>query len=72
MNTYKLRIWTGPTLVRELTTKLREAGVEVVCEGTEHVYVLSDGSNHLAAAHNVLATLMQAYKTDFGLKPQQW
>jgi hypothetical protein len=70
MNTYKLRIWTGPTLVRELTTKLREAGVEVVCEGTEHVHVRSEGSDRHAAAHNVLATLMKAYNTDFCLKPQ--
>ena len=69
MNTYKLRIWTGPTLVKELTAKLREAGVDVVCEGTEHVHVRSEGSDRLAAAHNLLATLMKAYKTDFGLKP---
>src|SRR5512147_2293962 len=54
MNTFKLRIWTGPTLVKEVTTKLREAGVEVVEEGTEHVHVRSEGSDRLGAAHNVL------------------
>ena len=70
MNTYKLRIWTGPTLVKELTAKLREAGVEVVCEGTEHVHVRSEGSDRYAAAHNVLAMCMKAHMTDFGLKPQ--
>jgi len=69
MNTYKLRIWTGPTRVKELSAKLREAGVEVVCEGTEHVHVRSEGSDRMAASHNILAMLMKAYKTDFSLKP---
>jgi len=70
MNTYKLRIWTGPTLVKEITAKLRQAGVEVVCEGTEHVHVRSEGSDHMAAAHNVLAFLMRTFMTDFNLKPK--
>lgn len=70
MNSYKLRVWTGPTLVKEITAKLRQAGVEVVCEGTEHVHVRSEGSDRMAAAHNVLACLMKVHKTDFCLKPQ--
>lgn len=70
MNNYKLRIWTGPTLVKELTGKLKEAGVTVVEEGTECVHVRSEGSCRDAAAHNILATLMKAYNTDFGLRPK--
>ena len=37
MNRY--RVYCGPTVVPALARLLRQYGVEVTCEGTEHVYV---------------------------------
>lgn len=70
MTRFLLRAWTGPCLVRQLADKLRDAGVTVTCEGTEHVYVLSDGTEGDAAAWNVLVDLVRKHGTDFGLRPK--
>ena len=33
-----LRVYVGPTLVGALAAKFRQAGIDVTCEGTEHLY----------------------------------
>lgn len=65
--TYRLKFWTGPTLVEQIATRFREAGVTVTCEGTEHVYVNGDGSDGFAAEWNVLVDLQRKHGTSFGL-----
>lgn len=64
------RCWTGPTLVKDVAAMMREAGVEVRCEGTEHVLVVSEGETLDGAAWNVLASLCAKHGTDVGLKPE--
>lgn len=62
--------WTGPVLVKQLADKMREAGLTVACEGTEHVHVESEGTDGEGAAWNVLVALFSKHKTDFGLRPK--
>lgn len=63
-----LRAWTGPSAVREIATACRDAELDVVCEGTEHVYVDVEGSSPGAAAWNAHASLFKKHRTDFGLR----
>jgi len=62
--------WTGPVLVKQIAAKMRDAGLTVTCEGTESVYVVSDGMDSEGAAWNVLAALCSKWTTDFGLRPK--
>ena len=64
------RCWTGPCLVKDVARMMREAGVTVECEGTEHVLVVSEGETREGAAWNVLASLCRQHGTDAGLKPE--
>lgn len=70
MNKYLFKIWTGPVAVKEMAQKFREVGLEVKEEGTEHIYVVSSGSDSHAASWNIMADLMKKYKKDFGVRPQ--
>ena len=63
-------LWTGPCLVKQLAEKAREAGLTVTCEGTETVYVVSEGTDAGGAGWNVLVALVQKHGTDFGLRPK--
>lgn len=38
----RFRVYTGPTVVQRAATALHQHGVNVLCEGTEHVYVETD------------------------------
>jgi hypothetical protein len=58
---WKARVWTGPTSVGSVAAKLREAGVTVTVEGTEHVHVLVEATEPAAVAHNLQATLLQHF-----------
>ena len=62
--------WTGPVLVKQIADKMRDAGLTVTCEGTEAVYVVSEGETPEGASWNVLAALCSNHTTDFGLKPR--
>jgi hypothetical protein len=67
MTTYRLKVWTGPTLVVELGRRMRRAGLHVIT-GTEHVYVDAQGTGCDAAEHNMRAALYRKYKKDYGLR----
>jgi len=66
----KLRAHTGPTIVKEMAAKLRDAGVKVTIEGTEHVYVEFEG--HAKGVTDADFTIRQVLKnkhgSSFGLK----
>lgn len=64
------RCWTGPVLVKDVARMMREAGVTVHCEGTEHVLIVSEGETRDGAAWNVLASLYRKHGTDVGLRPE--
>jgi hypothetical protein len=67
---YKLKVWTGPTLVGQIAEKCRQAGITVLIEGTEHIHVEMDGLTVGGAGWNVLVALVQKHGTDFGLRPK--
>lgn len=67
---YRMKIWTGPTLVQQLAEKAREAGLQEVRAGTEHIYVVVAAMSRDWAAWNVCAALRSRHGTDYGLRPQ--
>lgn len=42
----RYRVYVGPTLVSMAANRLRAAGVEVLCEGTEYVYLTTDKNQY--------------------------
>jgi hypothetical protein len=64
--THKVQFFTGPVAVKELAGKAREAGLEVE-EGTESLYIVSEGDCLSQAAYRVLKALESVHKTTFGL-----
>jgi hypothetical protein len=67
MLTYRLRFYTGPTIVKELGDKFRMAGIHVEHIGTEHLIVLARGNDRYDAAQTVWHKLHDRYATTFGL-----
>ena len=63
----KLTAHTGPVIVREIADALRAAGISVLCEGTEHVYVEAPGEDRYRAAHGVTEALRRTHGKTFGL-----
>jgi hypothetical protein len=59
--TFSARVWTGPTSVQQVAQKMRDAGVWVMIEGTEHVTVEVEATEPGAVGHNLAATMLQAY-----------
>ncbi len=69
-NSYLLFVYTGPGLVRPVADVCRAAGLYVTIEGTDGIYLVAEGSDASAAAHNVLVDLQRAHGKDFGLRPR--
>jgi hypothetical protein len=69
-NRFKLSLFTGPTLVRQIAARLREAGVTVLIEGTERVIVEVEGTDSEDAKGRVLVALVRKHGTDFDLRPR--
>lgn len=70
MTKFRLKVWTGPTLAKDLGRWIRRVGLPVVT-GTEHVYVTVKGSTCAAAEHNMRAALFQKYRTDWQLRASE-
>jgi hypothetical protein len=68
MPTYRLPFHTGPTIVRQIAQKMREAGISVAIEGTERVYVDCEGEDRWSANQAVLRALREKHGTVFGLR----
>jgi len=67
VRTYRLKVWTGPTLAVEMGRRLRRAGLKVPITGTEHVIVHVAGTDCAGAIHNMRAALYRRYKKDWSL-----
>lgn len=55
----KLHVHVGPCAVAQLATKLRSAGIEVTCEGTETIHCLAT-PDEVASALGHRPSFMQA------------
>lgn len=64
----KLRAHTGPTIVKEMAEKCREAGLNVTIEGTEHVYIEQPGKDTYEMNEEIRKALTKKHGTAFGLK----
>lgn len=72
MARFRLRAWTGPTIVGQITEACQRAGL-IARAGTEHVYVdTDDGHDAAAACWNTLVTILKAEGTDYGLAFKPW
>ena len=67
MPIYRISFHTGPTIVRQIAQKMREAGIVVAVEGTEHVHVDCEGEDRYYANEAVLRALRDKHGTVFGL-----
>ena len=65
---FTVRWFTGPTMVTEIAAKMRAAGLEVTCEGTEHVFTACPGWSRESAAWDALVDVQRKHGTDFGLR----
>jgi len=64
-----LQAWTGPCSVSRIAEGCRKAGLEVTCEGTEHVYIAVPYSpKRSQAAYDACEALRKANGTDYGLR----
>lgn len=68
MKTYRLKVWTGPSYVKEMGRMIKRAHLKVPVVGTEHVYVDVKGTSCYGAAWNMQAMLYRKFRTDFGLR----
>jgi hypothetical protein len=64
---YRLRVWTGPSVVVELGRKFRKAGLRVPVVGTENLHVDVTASDCYGAEQVARAALRRKYKKDVGL-----
>lgn len=67
---YRLKAWTGPTLVREIADRLRGAGFASVLEGTEHVHWDAEGQTPEGACWNSAVDMERVFGTSFGIVPR--
>lgn len=72
MNTYRFKIWAGPSWVGQMADKCRQAGLSVVTQGTENIYVDAKGQTRDGAAWNILVDLYNTHGTDFGVRPRAY
>ena len=63
---YVFRVHTGPTQVKSMAESFREAGLDVQIEGTESIYVQTEGRDYISAAKSALDKLKSNGNT-FGL-----
>lgn len=67
MSTFALRVFAGPCGVKDVAETLRQAGLDVSCEGTEHVFLNAEGSTPEGAAWNASVDVFRFHGRDFGL-----
>lgn len=64
----RLHLWTGPVIVHAIAEACRDANLNVVAEGTEHVYLDVDAPTYHEALDLAREDLRTAHGTDFGLR----
>ena len=60
----------GPVLVKGMADKMREAGLQVQTEGTEHVYVDIEADSPTGASVQITRALVGKHGTSFGVEPR--
>ena len=59
----RFRVYCGPTVVKTLAGMLRDKGLTITCEGTEHVYLTALCSDSLT-----LFPILQSVMSGFNLR----
>lgn len=57
MEEYIVKYWTGPCDVQVFVQRARNRGLEVTCEGTEHIYVRINATDGTVANWRVYQIL---------------
>ena len=63
-----MKAWVGPSYVSDFSRWMKEAGIKVLIEGTEHLHIEAEGDSLSSAAENVSTALIKRHKTDFCLR----
>ncbi len=71
-NRYRLRLWTGPSMVTWIAKRLAVIEGTDVVEGTEHVYVTAEGSDPSAALHNLFTDWLRTYGQPCPMGDHTW
>ena len=69
MKRYRIKTWTGPAHVGQLAAKVSSAGLNVVCAGTEHLFVDVEATTGEVAVSTFMSKLHTRYGHFFGLRP---
>ena len=64
----RMRCWSGPVDVKGDAQLLRDAGINVVCEGTEHVYMDVEANSSDEAREKLIQALLKKHKTCHGIR----
>jgi hypothetical protein len=58
---FAARLYVGPCFVRQIAQRMREAGIDVTIEGTEHVHYRIDARSPDVVPQNTAAALRQTF-----------
>jgi len=67
-NVIRMRCWTGPVDVKHDACLLRDAGLNVVCEGTEHVYLDVAATNTDTAREKIIQAMIAKHGSVKGMR----
>lgn len=65
----KLKVWTGPCGVKRVAELVSDAHIEVVVNGTEHIYCAVEAESAEQAKDIFRDKLWATFNKDFGLRP---
>lgn len=68
MQDYVMKAYTGPTVVKEIASRVKSAGIDITMIGTEHIYIVAAGESLEDAAHHAHAAIVKKCGRDFGLR----
>jgi len=64
----RMKCWTGPVDVKNDAELLRAAGINVVCEGTEHVHMDVEAKDTTQAREKLILALLKRHGTCLGIR----
>lgn len=64
----RMKCWTGPVDVKHDADLLRSAGINVVCEGTEHVHVSVEAKSTEEANTKLIQALLEKHGSARGIR----
>lgn len=64
----RMKCWTGPVDVKHDAELLRAAGINVTCEGTEHVHMDVEAKDTTEANEKLIQSMLAKHGTVWGIR----